>query len=148
MKLFSIEIILEKIKKLATLFFILSCSLSYAQEQRFSRYELFCEDVFESDSNRWVISTKVIGCYGFFMNDSQNILMMHNYNDSTDIFYEVIETKNEFMHWTYKSVNIETKELIYFHYFRGESDENGFDSYNILRLEFANHSLRYKCKSP
>jgi hypothetical protein len=133
-------------RKLVVLFFILLSSFIYAQEQRFSRYELFCDDVFESDSNRWVISKKVVGCYGFFMNESQNMIMMLSYNDSTETFYNVLESKNEFMHWTNKTVNIATKEIVYFHYFRSEPDEYNIDYYNILRLEFADYSLRFKVK--
>ena len=131
--------------KFLILCFILWCSVSYSQEQRFSRYDLFCEvEVFESDSNRWVISTKNVGCYGYFMNDNQKMIMMKCYNDSTDTFYEIIETKNEFMQWTYKSVNITTKEVVYFHYYRSVPDEYDIYYYDILRLDFSNHSIRYK----
>jgi len=132
-------------KKNATLFFIILSLLCCAQEQGFWRYELFCEyEVFESDSNRWVISSKDLGCYGFFMDDDKQMILMTNYSDSTDTYYEVIETKNEFMHWTYKSMDILTKELAYFHYFISLPDENNIYYYDMLRIDFPNYSIRYK----
>jgi hypothetical protein len=137
-------------RKIITLFFFSLSSFFYSQEQRFVRYDLFCEaEIFDVDSNRWVVlQTEVIGygCYGFFMNESQQMIMMKSYNDSTDTCYEIIETKSEFLHWTYKSLNISTKELVYFNYYRSVPDENEIYYYDILRLDFPDHSIRYRNK--
>lgn len=132
-------------KNISIFFFIILSSFYYAQEQQFWRHELFCElEVFNSDSNRWVISSIDQGCYGFFMDDNKQMILMKNYTDSTDMFYEIIETKNEFMHWTYKSINTVTKELAYFNYYRSLPDEKNIYYYDMLRIDFANNSIRYK----
>ncbi len=112
----------------------------YSQNQQFNRYKVFCEiEVFNMNKGGWIKSPIDTVCYGFFMNVNQDVFMIENYSDTTDVtFYNIYETHNEVFNWQYRSKD-ENGQNIYIKY---TIDEN----YTMLRMDFSKGSIRYKSK--
>jgi hypothetical protein len=119
---------------------MLFSTFMYSQIQKFTLYENFCElEVLDWNKGGWVqISPDT--CYAFFMNDNQDMFVIQNYSDSTDVaFYRIYETQNKLFDWKYKSRNEQTKEDIYINYTKDSE-------YTMLRIDLPKYSFRYKKK--
>ena len=137
-------------KKLVTLIFILLSTLLYSQEMPFHLMESLCKvEVWNKDSSRFEPNELYKGCYGLY-HGSQNdtmIVAIGSFKDSTDwTYYKVLSHQNMVnmdLHWLYRAIQMDTGKPCTIHHWRSQYMDDGYNSYNMVRIDLENYTIRY-----
>ena len=130
------------------LFFILLSKLVYSQEMRLM--ESMCKaEVWNNDSSRFEPNELYQGCYGLYetwIKDTM-IIAIVSFKDSTDCtYYKVLSHQNMVkndLHWLYKAIQMDTGKPCTIHHWRSQYMDDGYNSYNMVRIDLENYTIRY-----
>lgn len=125
-------------------------TLIYSQEMRLM--ESMCKaEVWNNDSSRFEPNELYKDCYGLYFgrqNDTMLIAIM-SLNDTTrtDItYYKVLSYKNMVhndLHWLYRAIQMDTGKPCTIHHWRSQYMADGYNSYNMVRIDLENYTIRY-----
>ena len=132
---------------------MLFSTFMYSQEMPFRLMESMCKaEVWNSDSSRFEPHELYKDCYGLYFgrqNDTMIIAIM-SLNDvtQTDItYYKVLSYKNMVhndLHWLYKAIQMDTGKPCTIHHWRQQYyDDYTGHSYNMVRVDLENYTIRY-----